>query len=430
MQLNSLVQVQSSTTLVDRKIRLLNVLKELEFSGKAVWQSASNQQWLLFFNMGHLLYATGGRHPIKRLQRILQQQAISSQVSEQLLCQGFSSDRSLALFDHTEYAQIHTCIQAGELPQDAAVSILHQVLEEVILDVFLHQDAKYTIIEEKVLPSLKKEIVLDEEPIFRAAYDISKKWEVLNLGGHFPDQAPIIRNPERIREKTNQPLYDIFITLLDGRNTLRDLSLKMSRDVVQVTQALKSFIQLGWIVLKDIPDMKPLPAPEKPMPLPAPPEAAPSKTPEAAPPADPVDYSTIHPGQNGPTALIACIDDSPMICQSMEKIVKSSGHDFLGILDPLRVLSTLLAKKPDIIFLDLVMPYTNGYEICSRLRKVTVFSNTPIIILSGNDGVVDQVRARLMGATDFVSKPVDPGIILKTIYRYLEQSARTYQAGK
>ena len=55
-------------------------------------------------------------------------------------------------------------------------------------------------------------------------------------------------------------------------------------------------------------------------------------------------------------------------------------------------LSECLEYKPDIIFLDLVMPVANGYEICSQLRRVNTFRDTPIIILTSNDGVLDRLR--------------------------------------
>ncbi|NCQ42456.1 MAG: response regulator, partial [Cyanobacteria bacterium] len=77
-------------------------------------------------------------------------------------------------------------------------------------------------------------------------------------------------------------------------------------------------------------------------------------------------------------------------------------------------------KKPDLIFLDLIMPNANGYEICSQLRKLTFFKHTPIVILTGNDGLVDRVRAKMVGSTDFISKPVDTALVLDTIRKHLK----------
>jgi chemotaxis family two-component system response regulator PixG len=69
------------------------------------------------------------------------------------------------------------------------------------------------------------------------------------------------------------------------------------------------------------------------------------------------------------------------------------------------------------------MPNTNGYEICTQLRKVSTFRNTPIIILTGNDGIIDRVRAKLVGATDFLSKPVNVEIVLAVARQHLNHSS-------
>jgi chemotaxis family two-component system response regulator PixG len=173
----------------------------------------------------------------------------------------------------------------------------------------------------------------------------------------------------------------------------------MRRDVVEVTRSLLLYIQLGLVELVNIPD------------LPAPVNTPVRKTPAT------VAMPT------GP--LVACVDDSPLVCQTMEALLVAAGYRFVGVEDALRAFSILLARKPDVIFLDLVMPNTNGYEICSKLRKVSFFRNTPIVILTGNDGIVDRVRAKLVGASDFLSKPVEAGTVLSVIRKHLEQGVQS-----
>ncbi|NJL45929.1 MAG: response regulator [Leptolyngbyaceae cyanobacterium SM2_3_12] len=112
-----------------------------------------------------------------------------------------------------------------------------------------------------------------------------------------------------------------------------------------------------------------------------------------------------------------------MVCKAMGQVIRAAGYDFVSILEGARALPTLVTHPPDLVFLDLVMPDTNGYEICSNLRKISRFKDVPIIILSGNDGLVDQVRARLLGATDFLSKPMEPIVILSVIRKHLGQRA-------
>ncbi|MCY7337400.1 MAG: response regulator, partial [Chamaesiphon sp.] len=120
-----------------------------------------------------------------------------------------------------------------------------------------------------------------------------------------------------------------------------------------------------------------------------------------------------------PAPLIVCIDDSPFVCDRLEQIFQQEGYQFISVMDSLKAIPIVIAKKPQLIFLDLVMPNANGYEICSRLRKIGTFQHTPIVILTGNDGVIDRVRAKVVGATDFLTKPVESELVLEIAQKYL-----------
>jgi two-component system, chemotaxis family, response regulator PixG len=65
------------------------------------------------------------------------------------------------------------------------------------------------------------------------------------------------------------------------------------------------------------------------------------------------------------------------------------------------------------------MPVTNGYEACEQIRKTPSLANVPIIILTGNDGLIDRVRTKFVGANGFLGKPIDAKAITKTIDKYL-----------
>lgn len=106
------------------------------------------------------------------------------------------------------------------------------------------------------------------------------------------------------------------------------------------------------------------------------------------------------------------------MCLAMEEILTTAGYQFIEIQDSVQALLSLVEHKPDLIFLDLLMPIANGYEICSQIRRIAIFQNVPIIILTSNDGVIDRVRAKLAGATDFISKPVEPEKILAAVRKY------------
>jgi chemotaxis family two-component system response regulator PixG len=99
--------------------------------------------------------------------------------------------------------------------------------------------------------------------------------------------------------------------------------------------------------------------------------------------------------------------------------VSALGYGFLGIKDSIKVLPLLVENRPEMIILDLVMPIVGGYELCSQIRRIPEFRDTPILILTSNDTIVDRVRAKFVGATSFISKTVGNEKIGEKIQRYL-----------
>jgi two-component system, chemotaxis family, response regulator PixG len=103
----------------------------------------------------------------------------------------------------------------------------------------------------------------------------------------------------------------------------------------------------------------------------------------------------------------------------MERILTEAGYGFVGIQDSIQALPTLIERKPSLIFLDLVMPVANGYEICAQIRRVSQFKDIPIVILTSNDGIIDRVRAKMVGSSGFLAKPVDADKVLAIARRCL-----------
>lgn len=118
--------------------------------------------------------------------------------------------------------------------------------------------------------------------------------------------------------------------------------------------------------------------------------------------------------------MVVYVDDSPADSQVMAEIVRAAGYGYNNISEPLDAIPRLLELKPQLIFLDLVMPYTNGYELCAQIRRISGFKKTPIIIVTNNDGIIDRFRALFMvGASGFFSKPVKEERVLKVLEKYL-----------
>lgn len=370
-------------------------LKQPRFSGRLLLTGPRQTKWEFYLYLGRLVYATGGNHPVRRWRRNLI--AHLPHLPSHMTAIQSDVDR-LQLDDQNncwEYELLCLWVEEQKITLEQAAKIIRQNIVEVLFDITQAMQVTCELKPDKNLPFSTRLVLIDAEQLIIEAQKGWQAWQSAKIADRSPDMAPIITQPQELEQQTNPQIYQTLSQLLDGQQTLRDLSVRMKRDVVTVTRSLLPYVQRGLVRLIDIPDIDPPKLPHHPQ-----------------------DDDLI----NNQKITIACVDDSPLICQTMEKIITSAGYSFVGVNDALRAIAVLLAKKPDLIFLDLIMPNANGYEICSQLRKLTFFKHTPIVILTGNDGLVDRVRAKMVGSSDFLSKPVDAALVLETIRKHLKLS--------
>ncbi|HIK37092.1 MAG: response regulator [Geminocystis sp.] len=373
-------------------------LKQPRFTGRLLFTGPKNVQWVFYLYLGRLVYATGGNHPVRRWRRNViaylpnmpSQMAAIQEELDQIQIQGED--------DCWEYELLCFWVDKEKITLEQASKFVRSTIVEVLFDMTQAMQVSCQLKPDKDLPFPTRLVLLDAEQLIAEAQKLWHAWQAAKIADRSPDMAPVIAQPQELKQQTKPQVYQTLCQLLDGQHTLRDLSIRMKKDVVTVTRSLLPYVQRGFVRLVEIPDLPP-PKISKP------------------------EAETVNQ-----KITIACIDDSPLICQTMEKIITGAGYNFIGINDALRAIAILLSKKPDLIFLDLVMPNANGYEICSQLRKLTFFKNTPIVILTGNDGIVDRVRAKMVGSSDFLSKPIDANLVLETIRKHLKLGVTPPQA--
>jgi two-component system, chemotaxis family, response regulator PixG len=117
---------------------------------------------------------------------------------------------------------------------------------------------------------------------------------------------------------------------------------------------------------------------------------------------------------------IACIDDSPLILDEIERFLGKSGkYQLTKLEEPVKAAAAIMRLKPDLILMDITMPNINGYKLCSLFRSSEALVNTPIVMVTGNKGLVDKVRAKIVGATDYLTKPFSKEELLAIVEKYL-----------
>jgi chemotaxis family two-component system response regulator PixG len=351
--------------------------------------------WNIYFYLGRLVYATGGKHRIRRLVRAIRQHAPNVNAQELL---EYANPNSEAW----EIKIIEQAIHENLLTTEQARAIIQSSIHEVLYSLCEQKNPKSSW---EPLDSLafKPIVALPVLQTLDSIVSAQLRWQqeglsrVQNMIQRFSfDSAPYINNPEQFKlmldtDAISSKAYNCLNKILNGKNTLWDLSIIMHCSMIGVMRLLLPLVVNGVVAFREIPDWvshdwrKPRKAPE-----------------------------VVRRG------LIACIDDSPQIGLEMQRILEPLGFDVLIITEPLQSVSILLQRKPDLIFLDLIMPNTNGYELCTFLRKTTTFQEIPIVILTGRDGVIDRVRAKMAGSSDFLSKPPDLAKVLQILRKFLK----------
>lgn len=155
--------------------------------------------------------------------------------------------------------------------------------------------------------------------------------------------------------------------------------------------------------------------PPPPRPASVPPlRAAPGRSVVTSPP----DVALVEP-PSPVTYIVACIDDSPTVLNAIDAFLEDKAFKVLRINNPVSALMKIIRNKPDLILLDVTMPNLDGYELCSLLRRHTLFKHTPIIMVTGNTGLIDRAKAKLVGASGYLTKPFTQPDLLKVIFKFL-----------
>jgi twitching motility two-component system response regulator PilG len=119
--------------------------------------------------------------------------------------------------------------------------------------------------------------------------------------------------------------------------------------------------------------------------------------------------------------LILVIDDSKTTRKILEVCLDREGYSVVSYGDPLealRALSVPNATIPVIAFIDIGLPGMNGYQVIQYLKARPQFQQMILIALSGRDGLLDRLKARLAGAKEYVTKPFKTQEIVALVQKY------------
>ncbi len=403
----------TESTRIESMVQKLNTLCQKMVTGDLIFDTHA-KEGRLHFCQSQLLYATSDFHRVRRWHRAIKKN-----------CPNWNPQPT-ALTPKPDQPWEYQLLQQGLAQEKLTLAQAKTVIDYVTLEVLFSLFDSVSFTAESLLrvsPSqgftAEDEVPLgltyaEVEPVLTRVSQLHFQWETAGLNSFNPSLAPVLK------QSVNSKTLSGWDKYLNGKFTLWDISLRLGKSITAVTRALLPFIKKGVVQLRMVPDLPdPLlqysPASEASEAS----EASKASKASKSPVKIPASFKPQPLPDDFKRPLIACIDDSPVVAETLKKILTPSGYEVFGIQDPVQALAQIAKQRPDLIFLDLVMPNANGYTVCQFLRNAPVFQNTPVIILTSRDNVVDRSRTKLVGASGFLGKPPNPDETVKMVQKYL-----------
>lgn len=112
---------------------------------------------------------------------------------------------------------------------------------------------------------------------------------------------------------------------------------------------------------------------------------------------------------------VMVIDDSNTIRRSAEIFLAQAGCQVVLAEDGFDALAKIADHRPDVIFVDIMMPRLDGYQTCALIKKNARLTKTPVVMLSSKDGLFDRARGRMVGSDEYLTKPFTKDSLLRAV---------------
>ena len=376
------------------KLQFQNAV-ELKQSCKIYVTTTNEDSWSFYFKKGHLIWASSSIHRFRRLYRL------TNQICPGINCQD-TRLREQEISELWEYLLLAVLYKRQQISIIQVKEIVQELIQEVIFDCLLageHVTQVKVIFETKgnrmgaiLRSSLFKQPIahIDYKKMIGNIESSIIDWQTTNLANYSPNYAPVIRDINKLNKAVDSDTYQQLFIYINGKKTLRDLAIASQKDLLQVACSFYPHIKSRVIVMQQVPDQ-------------------------------PLANLYFTPSRNSSQQnnivrsrkiieqelpLIIYVDNDPHVCQGVAQILNPLGYRIILVNDAAKTLVVLLENKPNLIFLNAVMPDANGYELCAQIRKMPDYKNIPIIIAREQGNMIDLVRAKMAGVSDFISKPI------------------------
>lgn len=348
--------------------------------------------WFVFFVQGQIVYTASTDTSLSRLQDYLRRYRLEQRLEPRSLS---SSEASI---NAPEYGHLWRLLEDHLLSPAQGRAIIRSMVHETLFDLLsLHQGS---FIFEQGPPLSPQLTALETAPLVTKIMTQVQEWKLLHPLVQSPDQCPLVVNDAALQASVSRRTMAALDRYLDSQTSIRQIARYLGRDILTVARAIYPYAQQGAIQLVF-------------------PESL-ARSPQATPPNHPWDLTGVAEAPLDPEPpKVVCVDDSVTLGKTVEAILGQNGYTAIALDEPLAALSQVFSLNPDLILCDIAMPDLDGYELCAMLRRSTRFRQTPIVMLTGKDGFIDRVRAKMVGATNYLTKPFGASELLMLVEKYI-----------
>ena len=320
---------------------------------------SESTSWFIYLDQGRLTFATSSIDPFERLDRHLRQlsRQVPALVSAVRVQVRLLFEQADGSYPSSsiDYQAINWLVEQQYLNLSQAAALIEEIAKEVIEPFLNVTEGMYEVIDKQNFEKYPNLCQLDPRPIVEHCHSKLRRRQTTNQPAKV-QSSDSIRNLLHERSYQNNPQISQF-TQVERQNELN-----------RATNRLR------------------------------------------ANPPEPVAKAQF---------TVACIDDSPTVLQAINTFLDDSNFSVLMINDPVKALMQVIRNRPDMVLLDVGMPNLDGYELCSLLRRHPSFKSIPIIMVTGHTGFIDRAKARLVGASGYLTKPFTQPELLKMMFKHL-----------
>ncbi|ABB56885.1 response regulator [Synechococcus elongatus PCC 6311] len=391
---------------------LLSQLAESRASGCLTILS-QDVSWIFYLHNGNLFYGITSIDPFDCLERNLK--AFSAEIP--------NIDRPIrqqirSLFEKQEGSNSTAVYQAlswlrseGFINQFQTDLLIKNLIKETLESFLSLQTASHRFLAlDPSLPILTEFTVF---PLLDETFQRLREWSGLSEKVYSPFQRPYLFSQSTSNNKFSPEKLQKLGNLLKGYS-LRHLAALIHQDEIKLMRSLDPYIQEGVVFFRE-----PQPPFDKLPPLLR--SDLISGNTAIAGPVDTSNNLTSSPSATARPVKIVCIDDSPIILSELRRFLDEDRFEVITIIDSVKALMEVMRIEPDLILLDVGMPNVDGYKFCKVVRNHPNFKTTPIIMVTGNTGLIDRAKAKMSGATDYLTKPFTQEGLLNIVNQHLHK---------